>query len=619
MSALGGRRRLLQGLLPLGVTLLVAGCASMPSSGEVRKVGDGQRADADAQVRVFGIPPHPGESPSQIVSGFLEATTSGEANFSTAEKYLTKHAQDGWDPLDGITIVSGLGQPVETVGTSHRDGFSTVTVTSTRVAAVDTKHGYQPVQEPLDSGGFQPSFNLRRQAGTGEWRIDGLQDGLTLSESDFQRIYHSVNMYYFANLGPDGRSGGGSAQTLVADPVYLRNQTDSLVSTVSALLNGPTDWLAPVVTTAAPAGVRLYGKGPDQGVSLDDSQHLTVRLDHKADQLRGQRCVQMAAQLFATVQAQASAKLASAEVQHADGSTACVLSSAQAEAYGAENLVGSTTRQYYIKSDSSHRLMDLAGDATASTQLTGVPVSGPFGGDKADLGSVAVRRDEQVAAGVRTNGRQLVVGSLVGGTDMPAPVLTSTATDPKNGLSAPSWDGLGDLWVADRSAVPSRLTVLVDGHGPAVPVSVPELSGRVESLKVASDGVRVALIVKDGGVMRLQVGRIQRGGTHDHPTFSVSGLRTLPSQEDVTSVAWAGASRLVVLANQSGVQQIQYMSTDGSAGAALQGVSEAASVAASEDQSRPLLAAYNGSVYLLPTDTNWKQITPKGVSPVYPG
>jgi two-component system sensor histidine kinase MtrB len=35
--------------------------------------------------------------------------------------------------------------------------------------------------------------------------------------------------------------------------------------------------------------------------------------------------------------------------------------------------------------------------------------------------------------------------------------------------------------------------------------------------------------------------------------------------------------------------------------------------------SRPLLASYNGSVYWLPDDSNWKQVRPKGGSPVYPG
>ena len=55
------------------------------------------------------------------------------------------------------------------------------------------------------------------------------------------------------------------------------------------------------------------------------------------------------------------------------------------------------------------------------------------------------------------------------------------------------------------------------------------------------------------------------------------------------------------------MQQIQYVSTDGSAAPALEGISEASSVAASEDQTRPLLASYNGSVYRLPLDGNWSR------------
>ena len=614
MRATGGRQRLLRyGVLPLGAMLVVAGCASMPSSGEVRKVGDGQRADADSQVRVFGVPPHPGESAPDIVSGFLEATTSGETDFSTAKKYLTKDAAAGWDPSARITVAANWDPPSESDGFPRKEGYSTVNLVGKAAAYVDAQHAYAPAS----GSDFQTSFTLVRV--NKEWRIAGLRDGLVLSQSDFQRIYHSVNMYYFANLGPD--SGGGAQQTLVADPVYLRNQNDQLVSTVAALLGGPTTWLAPVVSTAAPAGVRLYDRGPDHGVTLDDSQQLKVRLTGPTGELRGRRCEELAAQLFATVQAQASAKLAGAEVQRADGSTACTLPSSHATRYGPENLVGSTTRQYYIRSDSAHRLMQLVGDNTATSPVTAAPVPGPFGSDKADLSSVAVRRDEQVAAGVRAGGASLVVAPLVEGVSFGAPVVTSKAASPKDGLSAPSWDGFGDLWVADRDPADPRLLVLHNGMGTPIPVSVPGLKGRIESLRVASDGVRIALVVQQGGVTQLQLGRIERAGTRDAPAFSVTGLHALtPASENVTSVAWAGASRLVVLASETGgAQQIVYMSTDGSSGSALQGVSEAASVAATEDQDRPLLASYNGSVYLLPVDANWKQIRPGGGSPVYPG
>jgi hypothetical protein len=607
MWAMGGRGRLLRrGALPVCAALLLAGCASMPSSGEVRKVGDGQRADADSQVRVFGIAPRAGAKPSEIVSGFLEATTSGEADFATAKKYLSKGLSGKWNPLAGVTVFSS--SDIEPSG-SGDEKSTTVSLSGTKAAVVDAKDAYTP-----DQSGFQTSFHLIKQ--NNEWRIDGLRDGLVLSEPDFQRLYHSANMYYFARLGADEDRDGTRRQTLVADPVYLRNQTDPLVSTVSALLAGPSDWLAPVTTSAAPAGTELDDKAPDQGVSLDDSQRLRVRLDHSADHLPHQSCVLLAAQLFATVQAQASAELSAAEVLRTDGSKVCEVS--DDDAYSPEILAGASSRQYYIGA-ADHNLLELTADSSTAMQ-----VAGPFGDKKAGLGSVAVRRDEQEAAGVLANGRDLVVGPLTSEEPFGQPVLASGAQNPKkDGLSAPSWDGFDDLWVADRNPKAPKLFMLRDGGGAPHEVAVPDLNGRVESLRVSADGVRIALIVRGkDGATTLQLGRVQRGTAQDPDDFSVTLLRNItPVGENVTSVSWAGDSRLVVLGSEigGGVQQIQYMNTDGSAAPALEGINEATSVAASEDQSKPLLASYNGSVYRLPPDANWKQVSPPGINPVYPG
>ncbi|NUR03322.1 MAG: hypothetical protein HOY79_44460 [Streptomyces sp.] len=608
---MGGRGVLRRGWLPVCGVLLLAGCASMPSSGEVRKVGDGQRQDSGSQTRVFGLPPHPGESAPDIVNGFLEATTGDETDFATAKKYLTPEAANGWNPYSRITVYAG-GEPDarEDTGTSRKDGWVKVDLSGQEAAVVDSQHAYRPAQ-----GAFQTSFHLSRVKN--EWRIDELDDGLVMSLSDFQRLYHSVDMYYFADVGTDAQRTGGTVEPLVADPVYLRNENDPLVPTVSALLDGPTQWLDPVVSTAAPRQARLYDKGDDHGVTLDDSQHLKVRLDHAADRLRGQECARFAAQLFATVHEEASPKLASAEVEHADGSTACALTASQAQQYAPSGTSGLPAREYYITSDAQHQLVAVTADDTRAN-----PVPGPFGTGKADLDAVAVRQDERTAAGVRADGRTLVVGSLVDGGSFGPAVLTSHAQDTKdNGLSAPSWDGFGDLWVADRNPAASKLLMLRNGTEQPSEVAVPGLTGRIQSLRVASDGVRIALVVKQGDTSTLQLGRISRGGTLQNPQFAVTGLRTLtPSDENVTSVSWAGSSRLVVLGGvEGGVQQIQYVNTDGSAGAALPGVSEAGSVAASEDQSRPLLASYNGYVYRLPADVAWKQLTPKGTSPVYPG
>jgi two-component system sensor histidine kinase MtrB len=166
--------------------------------------------------------------------------------------------------------------------------------------------------------------------------------------------------------------------------------------------------------------------------------------------------------------------------------------------------------------------------------------------------------------------------------------------------------------------------MLRDGAGTPVDVAVPDLgSGRIESLRVAADGVRIALVVRESGHTTLRLGRIERSGTQQKPQIKVAELRLVtPQLEDVKAASWAGASRLVVVGNvTNGVQQIQYVDADGSASYSptLQGDGGVASVAASENQSKPLLAELGDGIFQLPLDADWKEVTPKGSSPVYPG
>ena len=81
-------------------------------------------------------------------------------------------------------------------------------------------------------------------------------------------------------------------------------------------------------------------------------------------------------------------------------------------------------------------------------------------------------------------------------------------------------------------------------------------------------------------------------------------------------------SRLVVVGRESGsVQQMQYIETDGSASdqPTLPGINDVTGVAASEDESKPLLADSEDGIVRLPPDANWKTLTDSGTSPAYPG
>ena len=582
----------------LAAVLLLTGCASMPDSGSVGKVSESPRGEGDSQVRVFGVKPQPNDDALSLVRGFLEATTSDEADYRTAKLYLTEERRRSWDPFAGITVLANSPSPQGVADPTDKNTFR-VELTGTRVGWVDKKHAYAPSE-----GSYHATFRLTKEKG--QWRIAGLPDGLVLSQADFRRIYRSVNLYYFAAHFTPGRD------VFVPDPVYLRRRgTDPLASVVEALLDGPTDWLSPVVVSKFPRGTALADR---EGLEIDDSGKLRVRLKERV--AAGQaRCEQMASQLLKTVQEQAATKVQELELAREDGTTACTVTGKDADLYNPQRLAPAAGRQFLI--DQQHRLASLTGEGT-----TAQPVAGPFGEGAVQLASVAVRLDGQAAAGVRRDGRTLNVVDLAHGADLGEPRLTSRAKRPEDGLTAPSWDGLGDLWVADRDPDRPRLVVLRDEK--TITVEVPELGkDRIEALRVAPDGARIALLVRKGERTELMLGRVERSGSEADPEIAVRQLRSIaPQLEDVRAASWAGLSRILVVGRESqGVQQMRYVDTDGSTpySRTLPGISKVEAVAASLDETEPILADSEDGIFRLPQDGNWKRVASEGSSPVYPG
>lgn len=182
------------------------------------------------------------------------------------------------------------------------------------------------------------------------------------------------------------------------------------------------------------------------------------------------------------------------------------------------------------------------------------PVQGPLGTGEKPLSTVAVARDEHRAAGVSKDGGTLYTSSIVSGREAPELLYSSHAKQEKDRLSAPSWDGRGDLWVADRDPSHPRLLRFAGGSGEPQNVPLVGLDGaRIEGLRMSSDGVRIALLLFKDGHTTLKVGRVVRHGTADNPTVpAVEALRpAAPQMADVTAVSWAGRSRLVVVGKES--------------------------------------------------------------------
>ncbi len=252
---------------------------------------------------------------------------------------------------------------------------------------------------------------------------------------------------------------------------------------------------------------------------------------------------------------------------------------------------------------------------------------GALGEGETQLKSVAVSRDEDMAAGVGLDGKNLYVGALVSGGSLGDPELTSKGPTPEERLTAPSWDAQGDLWVADRDPDNPRLLLLKEGVGdPLVVKTPPGLEGRIESVRVAADGVRIALVVKQGDKSSLLIGRIERsedGKETERSAVSVHELRSAtPEFEEVAAMSWAGDSRLVVVGRErGGVQTMRYVQVDGStpegpAPAALSGVKE---ITASEDARLPLVGYSEDGIVRLPSGAQWQKVVTDGTAPVYPG
>ncbi|MCX5533194.1 LpqB family beta-propeller domain-containing protein [Streptomyces sp. NBC_00006] len=608
------RRGMRVGMLAGCGALVLAGCASMPDNGGLESVEASQRPDS--QVRVFALPPKDDVGPSSIVEGFLEALTSDDPSYTMARKYLTSKAAKNWEPKRQ-TVVLDDGPSTRPTGrpNSGNDGRS-YELTGKQVATVDQQQAYQP-----RGGAYQGDLHLT-QVNTSkgkQWRIDALPEGVVLGESDFQRIYSSVNKYYYA---VDSTSGGEAGQRrLVADPVFVRQWTDPLTETVKELLQGPTRWLNPVVRTAFPTHAALK-KGTDS-LAPDDANKLTVPLNEAGSRAGQAKCKEMAAQLLFSLRDLSSSSVNEVELKRSDGRFMCAMTEDGADALAAPRSTGRVPDQYFL--DAKGRLVRMPGKSRSDKSPEQVP--GPLGEGEQVLRSVAVSRDQERAAGVSNDGRSLYVASLIAGASLGDPVASSHAKAEKNGFTTPSWDGNGDLWVADRD--PKHRRLLMFGQGQADKVQKVRVEGlgddaTIETVKASADGARIGLLVSEKDTTSLWIGRVERHADANGDTeVSVTELRqAAPQMEEVTAVSWAGDSRLVVVGREpGGLQQMQYVLSDGSTptGQALPGLTRVSEIAASDNDELPLLAHSDDGIVRLPSGAAWQSVLKDGTAPVYPG
>jgi len=563
------------------LALAAAGCATVPTSGRVQpaRAGIGQ---VQEYPQLIAVPPRPGWSQKQIVSGFLHASATFADGHAIARMYLAPPLSTTWHPGWAATVVAEQPQiniaaprSVHIVGGGPATSVAHVNITGQRLATLTDNGQYQ-----TSSGSQVYHFTLVRT--DGRWRIRSLPSTTTLllTKPDFVKVYQAHNLYFF---GPTGT-------LLVPDPVFVPQQatdTDLARGLVTALLDEPQGWLSGATRTRFPAGTRL------RSVKINGSSAV-VNLAGAAAKASQAVREDMAAQLVWTLTSSSYSPSAIQSVQleingrgqrfqeHQDYSQLVPARPASGRLY----LVSSNG----VSALSGSALRPVPGLDYSFSAIAVSPQGSRFAGVVA-----SGKRTSTVYSGALTKAIHLVPRQLNGGT-----------------CTSLSFDSRGDIW----AAAGKYLWMLPPGKGAAVPVVSRLLASQtITDLRVAPDGVRVAMIIRNqNGASQVAIGAVTRNGAQLSigPTVAVGA--GIP---DPAELAWYNAYNILVLAQPGPGARLYEVPVNGGAPGRIQAVpgtisitTNGAEITAATDLGR--LVTSSGP------DEPWQPVT-DGRAPAYPG
>jgi hypothetical protein len=585
----------------LAVALAAAGCVSLPTGGPVRSYSVTQGADAQSQqyVQVQPQPPRKGWSPAAIVQGFLAASATFGDQGQVARQYLTPQESASWTPTyTAIVYKEGpdvTGAPTVVPGTKNTT--VTVRITGKEQAYLQGFGSYSvPSASAQDQAPPADQVFTLVKVGT-QWRIAKRPGELLLTSDSFNHDYQQRNLYFF----------DPSYRYLVPDPVYVplqASEEDLMNGLVNDLIRQPTDWLSngAATRTRLPAGTRLAGVTLDGGLA---AVNLTGTIVKAAPAV----LAEVSSQLLWTLSSNAQ-----------NGTSGQAVQSVELELDGhpwtPPNAQGnpvqrpsSSAQQPPAGGGGKFYYVDSAGYLVSRDGVTGKPVRIEPAG--ADVRQLAVSADGRYVALVR--GNELYTG-LAGG------ALSPRGT----GYLSLSWDASDDLWASTSMQIylfrGSRALRQPLGQRVMVNVSSDDglsLSGPFAALRVAPDGVRVAIVLELASSEVVTIGAIsgQQGAS---PQLTLSRVQLAPpgGATTFTGLSWYGPDHVITLATP-GPAVTEYLVSGGST-TSLPVDPGMESVSAS--WSSPLLAAVGGVRIAANASLSgsWTALG-RGSVPVYPG
>jgi Lipoprotein LpqB beta-propeller domain len=544
------------------VVVLASGCAALPTSGtpEHAKTPPPPGGGVSQCCGLFVEPPQRGWSPSAVVSNFLLASSKSADNYQAARQYLTKQASASWHPGSQVVILSGTPSVIPLGRVNGPGGSTQVQANGPELATLNSSGQY--IQAASGAKAPREVFTLQIQNGV--YKIATLPPGhesaLLLTSALFHLVYAPRDLYYY----------GQRNENLLPDPVYVPIQGANLADAlVRDLRRNPAGTLDGAARTYVPPQTHVAGVQVFPGPSGGRTAIVNIALPH------GTRAniPKMVAQLVCTVTSPAFSPALFRAVRVKINGRPWPPRGRLLNRATYQRLIPdwgrSDTGVYYLTPDGSIRTL------LPAAHHGNVLAKGASGGEPS-LSQVAVSPNGAHLAGLGGPATTVYTGGL--GSSAKPGELRSQVT---GSFSTLSWDSANDLWVVGRTKQLQGvgdwpgIFVLPGGQGSELlPVGHPRLPGPVTGLRVAPDGVRVALIIGSGASAQVWLAAILRGvagGFRITRPVPLGGQGVTGVLTGVKAITWYDEDHLLAVAGSGSSTQLWEVPVDGDTPSALGG------------------------------------------------
>lgn len=473
------------------ILLTTTACAQLPKSGEI-KTGPNVEAGLETDYLYYSpAGPSTGATQEEIVLGFLNAGTGPQNDYEVAKSYLSANFVSDWDPNNEVLIQDGNPRV-----TLSLDDSATVVVPI--AAKVNERGQYQAMP-----AGSTETVRIKMRMESGQWRITSAPNLITIIRPVFDVVFKAYALYFFDN----------QQQQLVPDVRWFPSRASTSTRLVSALLGGPSDWLAPAVKSAIPAGTKLSLST----VTVADGI-ATVDLSSKALEANSNERRMMQVQIRETLIQLNSVYSVNVTVQR---------SALESNAWNFPTVQNQINNPIALYNDELVH-MDVAS-------------SKPIGGSKALLSQVkasdfATNQEEKVVLLANKNGIfQTALGKVV---QEPKELVKGT------GFLSPVLDAEGYSWIVPKSG--NRQIMVFNPEGKRIAFSsgwLGELDRR--SFSISSEGSRIVVSAGTKENSRVYVAAVIRDEKGNPTGF---GIPILPAgRTGAQSVTWLDNIRIGLL------------------------------------------------------------------------